>query len=98
MFNEQAGKGVCKKKERHTERTSSEPLPPPTPGPITTHALTKQGHGEEEPWLEMSSVCGIKDLGSDPSSAYSVPRDLGCAFAHLQNGYHRIAFLGRGGI
>lgn len=70
----------------------------PTPTPIPTHALTKQDHGEEVPRLEMPSVCGIKDLGSDPSSAYPVRHDLARAFAHLQNGYHRIAFLGGGGI
>lgn len=98
VFNEQAGRGVCKKKGRHTEWTSSEHPPPPAPAPHHhTLALTKQGHSEEEPWLEISSVCGIKDLGSEPSSAYSVPRDLACAFAHLQNGYHHIAFLGGGG-
>lgn len=88
---------MCKKKGRHTEWTS---LDPPLPPEAPSHhhlSLTKQGHSEERPWLEMSSVCGMKDLGSDPSSAYSMPRDLACAFAHLQNGYHHIAFLGGGG-
>ena len=36
VFNEQAGRGVCKKKGRHTEWTSSEHPPPPRP--ITTHS------------------------------------------------------------
>lgn len=31
---------------------------PPT---ITTHARTKQGHSEVEPWVEMSSVCRIEE-------------------------------------
>lgn len=55
-----------------------------------THIGTKQGHSKKPRWKRLQAA-ESKDLGSNPSSVYSVLRDWAWL---LQNGCHQTTFTG----
>lgn len=67
------------------------------PPPPHTRRMDKAGSQQGAVGGSVFILWNQRGLGSNPSSTYSVQRDLVCALAHLQNGYHQIIFQVSGG-